>query len=122
MSESYPLTPFGQAVLNAGPEISAPCDCSECVTPTLQQKRVTRPRVYRTAASLVEERDPLVVERNGLGGTVGDRAAANLKIGLARRENKRMDGQLGRWAELDRRIRNLNGRIALAESRERRAS
>jgi hypothetical protein len=117
----YPLTTFGRAVLNAGPNINAPCHCDECTTPTPQPKRVTTPIKYRTAASLTEERDRLVLQRDGLGMTRDDPAMARLGHSHARRENKRMDSQLGKWVELDAKIRNLDNRIYLAESRERKA-
>lgn len=92
-------------------------------------RKVRTPRVYRSAASLREERDALLarMERVAGAGVVQDRAAANLspnsRSKAARRAGVRrfatMDRNLAKYAELQRRVNALNGRIANAEARER---
>lgn len=92
-------------------------------------RKARTPRVYRSAASLREERDELVTRMAHLAGTddVPDRAAANLspnsRSKAARRAGVRrfakMDRDLGEYAALQRRVNGLNGQIARAEARER---
>jgi hypothetical protein len=90
-------------------------------------KPVRTPRVYRSAASLREERDALAARMERLAGMDGtpDRAAANLSPHArsrvartaGRRRFERMDRDLAAYAELQRRVDALNGRIANAEAR-----
>lgn len=98
-------------------------DLVDLPKPTPQPKRVTTPRVYRSAASLREERDRLVAQRDPLAAPLlGDRAASHGQaLGPKRtaRIQQREDSRLRRYVELDKRIRELDVRIARAERRER---
>ena len=94
-------------------------------------KRTPQPRVYRTAESLRAERDKIERQMDAVAG-VGptDRAAANLSPNArsraartaGRRRFAQMDRALSRYTALRARRDGLNGRIANAEARERRAS
>lgn len=85
-------------------------------------KPPTRPRVYRTAASLTAERDHLQQQADALTGTpINDRAAAGgcgIGIRQAARVQTQQDNQLRRYAALLRRIDSLNQRIRRAQARE----
>lgn len=94
-------------------------------------KRERTPCVYRSAASLREERDDVQRRIDAFDdGTVPDRAAANLSPNArsraaaraGRRRFGRMDRDLVRFTALVRRRDALNHRIALAEAREERAA
>lgn len=92
-------------------------------------RKARTPRVYRSAASLREERDALLTRMERLAGAdvVRDRAGANLSPNArsraartaGRRRFTTMDRNLAKYAELQRRVNALNGRIASAEARER---
>lgn len=90
-----------------------------------EPKRPTTPRVYRTAASLRAEREDLISRRDAtVPESLPDRAAVTGQgIGIKRglRYAARMDRALQKYTALDRRIRELDGRIARAESREARS-
>lgn len=88
------------------------------------------PRVYRSAASLIEERELLVDRRDAItADDGGDMAATNLSPSsrsraarnAGRRRFAQLDRDLERVADLNRRIASLNSRIARAVAREARA-
>lgn len=94
-------------------------------------KRERTPRVYRSAASLREERDEVQRRIDTFDdGTVPDRAAANLSpyarskaaARAGRRRFERMDRDLIRFTALCKRLAALNSRIILAEAREVKAA
>lgn len=91
-----------------------------------QPKRETKPRVYRTAASLREQRERLVTQRAPLLVPLSPDRAASGGQALGRKRTGRMqqreDARLRRFVELDRRIRALDYRIQRAEARERKAA
>ena len=97
-----------------------------------QPKRKPKPRVYRSAASLREERDKLVAQRDAITADdeAPDRAIANLSPSArskaartaGRRRFAKLDRDLEKYANLSRRIASLNSRIINAEARERRAA
>lgn len=104
-------------------------DLPECkATP----KRQPKPRVYRSAASLREERDRLVSRRDAIVGVDddGDMAIVNLSPSsrskaartAGRRRFAKLDRDLERYASLNRRIQALHSRIVNAEAREARAA
>lgn len=92
------------------------------------EKPARTPRVYRSAASLHEERGKLLARMIQVAGTEGtpDRAAANLspnaRSRAARRAGQRrfakMDRDLATFAALQRKVAVLDGKIARAEARE----
>lgn len=93
-------------------------------------ERAPKPRVYRSAASLREERDGLVEQRDAITADEGgDLAETNLSPhsrsraarNAGRRRFAKLDRDLERVAKLTRRIDSLNSRIARAEAREERA-
>lgn len=89
---------------------------------TPQPKREANPRVYRTAASLREERDRLAAQAEPLTRPIlSDRAAAGgVALGAKRtaRVQKSEDRRLQKYVALTRRIESLEHRIRLAEARE----
>lgn len=95
------------------------------------EKPARKPRVYRSAAELHEERGRLLARMITVAGTgdVPDRAAANLSPNArsraartaGRRRFARMDRALEEFARLRRRVTVLDGQIARAEAREARA-
>ena len=91
---------------------------------TRQPKKITKPRTYRSAASLVEERDRLAAKAAPLvAPLLPDRAASHGKaIGVkgTARIQAREDSRLRRYVELNKRIRALESRIARATARERK--
>jgi hypothetical protein len=95
--------------------------------PQPEVRPVPKPRRYRSAASLREERDVLLRKMEAVAGRgdVGDGAAVNLSPS-ARSRSARVAGRR-RFAQMDRdltytrlrdRVNVLNGRIARAEARE----
>lgn len=100
--------------------------------PKPQPKRTPKPRVYRSAASLREDRDRLVAQRDAITADdeAPDRAIANLSPfarskaarTAGRRRFAKLDRDLERYANLSRRIEALDSRIIRAEARERRAA
>ncbi|WP_026931194.1 hypothetical protein [Glycomyces tenuis] len=94
-------------------------------------KRAPKPRVYRSAASLIAERDELVERRDAIvADDGGDMAAVNLSPhsrsraarNAGRRRFAQLDRDLERVAKLNRRIQALNFRITTAQAREKRAA
>lgn len=93
-------------------------------------KRAPRPRVYRTAESLRAERDE--VERR-MAAVAGEESTDGAVVNLSpnsrsraartagRRRFEQMDRALSRYTALRAKRDQLNGRIARAEARERRA-
>lgn len=98
------------------------------VLPTPPEKPAPKPRQYRSAASLREERDGLLARMEQAAGRndPGDLAATNLSPSsrsraarnAGRRRFAQMDRDLETYAKLRRRLDVLNGRIARAEARE----
>lgn len=95
-----------------------------------QPKRQRTPRVYRSAASLREARDKVAAKLAAFNtNDVPDRAAANLspnaKSKAARRAGQRrfakMDRDLQRYVELQRKLTTLDFRVKAAEAREAKA-
>lgn len=93
--------------------------------------RTPKPRVYRSAASLIAERDQLQVQRDAIvADDGGDLAETNLSPSsrsraarsAGRRRFAKLDRDLERVAKLNRRIDSLNSRIARAVAREDRAA
>lgn len=96
-----------------------------------EPKRTPKPRVYRSAESLREERDRLQARRSVIvADDGGDMAEVNLSPSsrsraarnAGRRRFAKLDRDLERYATLTRRIDSLNFRIARAEAREERAA
>jgi hypothetical protein len=97
-----------------------------------EPKRETRPRTYRSAASLREERDRVQARMDAVAGRgdCGDVAAINIapsssnrRIAAAgRRRFAQMDRDLEQYTKLRQHRDHLNGRIANAEAREARAA
>jgi hypothetical protein len=99
-------------------------------TPASEQlpARERKPRVYRSAVSLREERDGLLARMEQVAGRsdLGDVAATNLSPSCrsraartaGRRRFEQMDRDLATYAGLRRRVDALAGRIARAEARE----
>lgn len=94
---------------------------------TLAPRRVTAPRVYRTAESIRADLAKVEGEMARVAGTgPGDRAAANLSPysrsraarNAGRRRFAQLDRDLERYASLERRRVKLVGRLAAAEARE----
>jgi hypothetical protein len=95
-----------------------------------------RPRVYRSAASLREERDRLQARRAAYiepdNGSAEHDARAIVNVSTqsknraarasGRRRHARNDRQLREYAALTRRIQSLDSRIAKAAAREERAA
>lgn len=90
-----------------------------------------KPREYRSAASLREERDRVQAQMDTLTDTGPyDPAYVNLSpyargksaARAGRKRFEKMDCDLQRYTELAKRRDALNGRIASAEARERRAA
>lgn len=102
------------------------------VAPEPAPKRTPRPRVYRSAASLREERDRVQARMDAVAGRgdCGDVAAINIspssskpRIAAAgRRRFAQMDRDLEQYGQLAKRLASLNSRIASAEYREVRAA
>lgn len=96
------------------------------------RKRETTPRVYRTAASLREERDKVAAQVNAFGADDGpcDPAVVNLSPysrskaarNAGRRRFAKMDNDLIKFTALTKRLDALNSRIISAEARERKAA
>lgn len=92
-----------------------------------------KPRAYRSAESLRQERDRVQAQLDAIhnrdGGDRGDRAAANLSTrsrsrsarSAGRRRFEQMDRDLERHGKLTVRLKHLDQRIAAAEAREARA-
>jgi len=103
--------------------------------PEPEPKRAPRPRTYRSAASLREERDALQARRDAYIepddgsveadpfaiGNISTQALYPRARAAGRRRFARMDRDLERFANLLRRINALDSRIATAEAREARA-
>lgn len=91
-----------------------------------QPKRETKPRVYRPAASLREERDRLIAQRAPLLVPLSPDRAASGGVALGRKRTARMqqreDRRLQQYVALTRRIDALNVRIESADIRERKAA
>jgi len=99
-------------------------------------KPTPKPRVYRSAASLREERDRLQARRDTYiepdNGSAEHDARAIVNVSTqsknraarasGRRRHARNDRQLREYAALTRRIQSLDSRIAKAEAREARAA
>lgn len=87
-----------------------------------QPKRETKPRTYRSAASLREERYRLVRLAEPLLTPLSPDRAASGGVALGRKRTARMqkseDSRLRRYVALTRRISALDARIASAERRE----
>lgn len=97
--------------------------------PAPAPKQKTTPRVYRSAASLREERDRVQAQIDNFGdSSAPDRASANLSPNArskaarnaGRQRFERMDRDLERFTALVKRRDMLNGRVATAEDREHR--
>lgn len=96
---------------------------------TPKPKREPKPRVYRSAASLREERDRAQRQLDALTGDDGDRAAANLSPTSRNRAARnagrarfaRLDRDLERYTQLKQQVGALNTKIYRAETRERAA-
>jgi hypothetical protein len=107
-------------------------DLVDIPEPQTQPKQKPKPRVYRSAASLREDRDRLVAKRDAIttDDETPDRAIANLspfaRSKAARTAGKRrfakLDRDLEKYTNLSRRIESLDSRIIRAETRERRAA
>lgn len=93
-------------------------------------KRKPTPRVYRSAASLREERDRLRARMPALFDDDGDMAVTNLSPfarsrsarNAGRRRFAQLDRDIERAVKLTERIDALNFRIVRAEAREARAA
>lgn len=92
-----------------------------------QPKRKPKPRVYRSAASLRDERDRVQAQMDAITrDDNGDMAVVNLspysRSRAARRAGVRrfekLDRDLQRFTQLKRRLDRLDSRIAAAEARE----
>lgn len=94
-------------------------------------KKERKPRVYRSAESLREERDKVQAKRDAIADAgpydpafvnlspyARDKAAAR----AGRRRFEKMDRDLQRYAELSNRLDALNFRIRTAEARERKTA
>lgn len=100
--------------------------------PESKPKRTPRPRVYRSAASLREERDRLIERRDAITSVDddGDMAIVNLSPNsrskaartAGRRRFAKLDSDLEKVASLNRRIGALDFRITTADAREARAA
>ncbi|MEV0646062.1 hypothetical protein AB0I28_12430 [Phytomonospora sp. NPDC050363] len=95
--------------------------------PEPQPKRDRKPRVYRSAVSLRDERNRVQAQMDAItGDDCGDMAVVNLSPNARSRAARRagvrrfakLDRDLQRFTELKRRLDRLNGRIAAAEARE----
>ncbi|MFD8496315.1 hypothetical protein [Amycolatopsis sp. NPDC059657] len=94
-------------------------------------KRPRTPRLYRSAASLREERAQVQARLDVFNDDgPADRAMANLSPNsrsraarnAGRRRFEQMDRDLQRYAALTERLNRLDGRIALADAREAKAA
>lgn len=92
-----------------------------------QPKRVPRPRVYRSAASLRAERDRVQEQLDAVAGDdSGDMAIVNLSpfsrsraaAAAGRRRFAKLDRDLERYTRLKRRLERLDSRVDAAEARE----
>lgn len=131
-----------QAWMRAHPEVRLPALYAWFILPGEEalvrlpehvpaEKPARTPRVYRSAASLHEERGKLLARMIQVAGTddTPDRAAANLSPNArsraartaGRRRFAKMDRDLATFAALRRRVAVLDGQIARAEAREARA-
>lgn len=107
-------------------------DLVDLPKPEPKAKRQPTPRVYRSAASLREERDRLQQRLDLICGVedTGDMAVVNLSPHsrsraartAGRRRFAKLDRDLDRAAGLRRRIQSLDFRINTAEAREARAA
>lgn len=93
-----------------------------------QPKRVSKPRVYRSAASIREELEQVIAQRDAIGGNEpADRAIANISpfarsksaARAGRRRFAQMDRDLEKYARLTQRIETLRFRLLSAEAREK---
>lgn len=97
-----------------------------------QPKREHRPRTYRSAASLREERDRVQARRDAITADDDgyDPAIVNLSprsrnraaARAGRRRFAKLDRDLARYTQLTRRLASLDSRIIRAEAREARAA
>ncbi len=92
-----------------------------------QPKRVAKPRTYRSAASLIEERDRLAAKRDALSdmrrhGT--DDLAAYGGVGVRQTSRQRakygarMERALSEYVRIDGKVKALDSRIVRAQARE----
>lgn len=90
-------------------------------------KRERRPRVYRSAASLREERAKVQARMDAITGSgPDDPASTNLSpfsrskaaARAGRRRFEKLDRDLERYTALSQRLARLDGRIMLADARE----
>ncbi|MEV8610266.1 hypothetical protein AB0383_20465 [Amycolatopsis sp. NPDC051373] len=94
-------------------------------------KKERKPRVYRSAASLREERDNVAAKLDALTAEdTTDGAVVNLSPNsrsksaarAGRRRFAKMDRDLQRYTTLRNKLALLNSRVATAEAREKRAA
>lgn len=92
-------------------------------------KRTSKPRVYRSAASIREELERIIAKRAAIGASdVPDRAVANLSpyarskaaARAGRRRFEQTDRDLEKFTRLTQRIENLRMSLLMAEARESR--
>jgi len=87
-----------------------------------QPKRATKPRQYRTAAELRQQRDALIARRDAVAEPVMPEVAAAHGVALGARRTARaqvtQDRRLAQWADLNRQVEALDHRIAAATRRE----
>lgn len=92
-------------------------------------KRERRPRTYRSAASLIEERDKVQARMDAITGSgPDDPASVNLSPHsrsraartAGRRRFEQLDRDLERYTMLSNRLEQLNYRIRVAQRRERK--
>lgn len=90
-------------------------------------KRERKPRTYRSAASLREERNRVQAQMDQIAGTGSDDpASVNLSpfsrnksaASAGRARFAKLDRDLERYAKLSARLERLNGQIRSAEARE----
>lgn len=91
-------------------EAAAKAGRGDSLFPT-QAKHPKSPRPRRTLESLQDEHDALVAQRDRLGATRDDRAAAMLSAKTAHREQARLDRDLAKFVRLTVRIESLAGKI-----------
>lgn len=98
--------------------------------PEPEPKPKPRPRVYRSAASLREEREEVQAQIEALWEDDGDMAVVNLsphaKSPAARNAGRRrmanLDREIDLGLRLSRRLQSLDARIAAAEAREQESN
>lgn len=98
--------------------------------PEPEPKPKPRPRVYRSAASLREEREQVQAQIEALWEDDGDMAVVNLsphaKSRAARNAGRRrmanLDREIDLGLRLSRRLQSLDARIASAEAREQESN